>query len=406
MEEETKEQVNEEVAETSEDITEEELELDNETFTYTVDNNNIGKSTRKNDDNKSLIYMIIGIALLIIIIIFIVIVANKGKSLSNYEEVENKMVEAAKNYYKDNESELPTTDGEKTTIQADTLISNNYMKPFTEFFKENETCNGYVEVYKIEEYEYFATLECTNYKTEKLSEKIISDEITTTGDGLYENAGEYIFKGEFPNNNVTFDGKKWRIIKINNDKSIKMILTEKEVERNAWDDRYNSTINSNVGINDFRVSRALEFLKASYENKKIITKKNTNLLVKGKWCIGKLTQEDTPISELNLCSDTYDDLYIGLVTVDEVLNASLDQNCKNIYDGECTNYNYFMYIPSTWTISASADKTYKVFAVNSGLISVKDASMPNNIRAVININSNVTIKKGTGTENDPYVIGN
>ena len=65
-----------------------------------------------------------------------------------------------------------------------------------------------------------------------------------------------------------------------------------------------------------------------------------------------------------------------------------------------------MYVPSAWTINASTDKTYKVFSINSGRVSVKDAASMNNMRPVININNNVTITKGTGTKDDPYVIGN
>lgn len=383
-------------------------EMDNETFTYTVDNNNVGSSKRTDySSKKSYIYMIIGFLVLLVIIVLLIVFANKGSKKSNYSEIESKMVSAAKSYYGDNEGLLPVTDGGKVSVEADTLISNNYLKPFSEFLKNDISCTGYVEVYKnADEFSYFPTLNCgEEYSTSKVVDKIINDGTVTSGDGLYQYGDEYFFRGEFPKNYVSFDDKNWRIIKINSDKSLKMILVDRDIERNVWDDRYNSVNESYSGINDFRVSRVLEYLTNMYNDDKFLSKKNKSLLVKEPWCIGKFSQDDVAIANLNLCNDTYNDLYIGLVTVDEVLKASIDSNCTNIYDGECTNYNYFMYVPSTWTLNASTDKSFKVYGANSGSISVKDASDPNYVRAVININSNATFKKGTGTSDDPYVIG-
>ena len=316
------------------------------------------------------------------------------------------MSSGAKRYYNDNESLLPEHDGGFTKVDVSTLVSGEYIKPLSDYFKGVQECTGYVEVYNInDDYSYFPTLNCGSYSTKKLSDKIISDGVVDAGSGLYHINGEYVFRGEFPNNFVSFDGKKWRIIKINDDKSIKMILLDKDIDRGVWDDRYNSSNQSNSGINDFRVSRLLEFLKDSYTSNKFVSKKNTSLLVKRPWCIGKFTQEDVLISSVDSCSDTYDDLYIGLVTVHDVLGASIDSNCTNLYDGECTNYNYFTYVRSTWTLNASTDKTYKVFNMNGGSIYAMDASGDSYIRAVINVNSNVVFDKGTGTEKDPYVIG-
>lgn len=382
--------------------------LDEETFTYTVDNNNVGNGFKKTNTklDKSYIYILIGVLILITIIILIVVVVNSTKK-NSYSEIENKMVTAAKKYYNDNDNLLPISDGGHVKVDAETLIQNSFLKPFSELAK-NENCTGYVEVYKTEEdYTYFPTLNCEGtYNSSKLIDKIKESGTVETGDGLYLVDNEYIFRGEFPNNNVKFDDKNWRIIKINSDNSIKMILTEKEAERNVWDDRYNSTVNSNSGINDFRVSRILEYLENAYNKNIYVSKKNKNLLVKGSWCIGKISQESTNISSLDICNDTYDNLYIGLLQVDEVLKASIDKNCINTDDGECTNYNYFLYIPSTWTINASSDKSYKAFSTSEGYINARDASNPNYVRPVINLNSNVLYKKGNGSSEDPYVIGN
>jgi hypothetical protein len=387
-------------------IEESDLDSEQETFTYSIDNNKRSGGRSYSSSNSSLLYALVGGGVLIVIIIILVIVANSAKS-SSYSQVEDKMIQGAKNYYADNESLLPAEDGNFSKVDASTLSDGGYIKPLSQYFKGVQECSGFVEVYKVqEEYSYFPTLNCGSYSTQKLVDKVIGEGVVSQGSGLYFNNNEYVFRGEFPNNFVSFDGHKWRIIKVNEDKSIKMILLEREIDRVVWDDRYNSASESNTGINDFRVSRALEYLDSGYKNNKFVSKKNKELLVKRPWCIGKFTQDETiPYASLDPCNDTYD-LYVGMVTVHEVLNASIDVNCVRMYDGECTNYNYFAYVPSTWTLNASTDKSYKVFSVNIGSVYVKDAAGDNYLRPVINLNPNVTVSKGTGTEKDPYVIGN
>ncbi|MGM9849403.1 MAG: hypothetical protein ACI31V_00715 [Bacilli bacterium] len=386
-------------------------ELDNETFTYTIDNNNINNdySKRNYNDNKSFIYIAIGVLVLIFIIVLLVIFANKGNSkVKGYSNIESRMVSAAKNYYTKYTDKLPIMDGASVNVSAETLIENSYLKPFSEMVNDGVSCSGYVNVFKIgDEYSYFPYLNCgSEYESSLLSKNIIDSGVVTSGDGLYLIGDKYIFRGEYPNNYIKFDGSLWRIIGINNDGSIKLIYSDKKVERYSWDDRYNSFKDSYVGINDFRVSRLLEYLNDIYDKNTYVNKSNKNLLVKHDWCIGKVSQEDSSISSLNLCSDTYSDLYIGVVKVDDVLIPSLDSKCSNIYDVECTNYNYFFTINTGWTLNAVLDNTYSVFSSNGGSVSYKNASTSGYVRPVINLNSNILYKSGTGTSDDPYVINN
>ena len=108
---------------------------------------------------------------------------------------------------------------------------------------------------------------------------------------------------------------------------------------------------------------------------------------------------------MDICNNTYDDLYIGLINVKEVLEPSLDKNCTTTYAISCTNYNYLNRINTGWTLNVSNEKSYLVFNSNGGAISTRNASSSNTIRPVININSNILYKSGTGTNEDPYVIG-
>ena len=382
-------------------------ELDNESFTYKIDNNNVGNDyNRGGSDSGSFLYIIAGAVVLILIISFLIIVANKGsKKAGSYSKVESNMISAAKSYYKKYPDSLPVTDGGKVNVSADTLIENSFLKPFSEMVDKGVECSGHVDVYKVgEAYSYFPYLNCgSDYESVTLSKKIISS-VVTSGDGLYFYGDRYIFRGEYPNNYIKFNDKIWRIIGVNNDGSIKMVYADKKAERNAWDDRYNSDKDGYYGINDFRVSRMLQYLNEMYENNTYVSEDNKALLVKHDWCIGKVSQEESSISSLRLCSDVYSDLYIGAVQIDDILLPSLDSKCVSIYDNECTNYNYFYTINTGWTLNAYADDTYSVFNSNTGVVSYKRASNESFIRPVINLNSDVLYKSGTGSSEDPYVI--
>lgn len=392
------------------DIENDELaDLDQETFTYTVDNNNVNNDYNKSvyNDKKSYVYILIGIFILVFIIVLLIIFVNKNKSKNEkYSDIESKLVSASEKYYDKHSDMLPVMDGSTVTVSADTLIEESFMKPFSEFVSEDVSCSGYVSVSNSgNEYVYFPYLKCDDeYESIKLSQKIISDDLVTSGDGLYNTASGYVYRGEYPNNYVTFNGKSWRIIGINSDGSLRLIYNDKKVQKNSWDDRYNSEKGSYTGINDFRVSRLLEYLNKSYEENEYVDAKNKKLLVKHDWCIGKVSSSDSLISDLNLCSDVYSDTYIGVVSISDILIPSIDANCNSIYDIECTNYNYFFNINTGWTLNASSDNSYVAFSSNGGSLFTKNASNENNIRPVLNINGNILYKSGDGTSEHPYVI--
>jgi len=406
MEEENK---NENIEETKEiEEQEEQNELDDEEFTYTVDNNNINNDYNKNSEKTSYIYILVGLLVLIIIIVTLVVVVNKKeKKVSGYPGVEAKLVSAAKKYYEKYPEQLPKTDDNAISIEAEKLIQNSFLKPFSEMVDKDVQCTGYVKIYKNDDiYSYFPFLNCgQEYKSTKLSDKIIEENLAQTGEsGLYKENNEYIFRGEYVNNYVKFDNETWRILKINDDRSIKMMLIAKKPEKKVWDDRYNVERNSDSGKNDFAVSRILEELEKAYKENTYVSNENKELLIKKDWCIGKIPDTGTTMANLNACSTLYPNLYIGLITVEESLKPSLEENCKNIFDGACTNYNYLSTINVGWTINAGSEKTYTVFSNNQGAVSVKNASTSMIIRPVVNINADVLYKEGNGTETKPYII--
>ena len=79
-----------------------------------------------------------------------------------------------------------------------------------------------------------------------LSETISKDEnIVYAGDGLYPDGDGYRFIGKNVNNYLYYSGMMWRIVKINDDKSITLI-TEENVSSLVWGYETNSFENSYI----------------------------------------------------------------------------------------------------------------------------------------------------------------
>ena len=390
--------------ENSEEIEDEEEQEDQEVFTYKIDNNRNNTS-----ENGSILYIIIGLIILVSIIVVLVIFNNnKHGKVKDYSDMELRLVEAAKKYYEKKPEELPKTEDNSVSIDAQKLIESSVLIPFSEMTKEEDIqCIGNVKTYKIgEDYSYFPFVNCGNtYKSTKLNDKIIEQNNTTTGQGLYKMGTEYVFRGEYPNNYAKFNNSTWRIIKINEDGTIKLMINDKKIEKTVWDDRYNSETSGYTGKNNFRVSRILEELNELYKDTKYVSKENKALLVKGNWCIGKMQESGEYISNIDVCSDIYNDSYIGLLTIKEAVEPSLDSECKFIYDNTCTNYNYLEEIELGWTLNATSDYSQEAFVAIGATVSPKNASAINILRPVVNINSDILYKSGTGTESDPYIIG-
>ena len=292
-----------------------------------------------------------------------------------------------------------------------------------------------------------------NEDTGKFKEKILTNNnvitakpnLTTTsnnaGDssGLYKsmstNSGKptYYFRGNVENNYVSFAGFTWKIIRINEDGTVRIIMTEGinnntiyQYSNNSGD--YNSSYYSN--------SNAKTQLDSWY---------NTNLtkydsyIADGSYCEAARTVIDdthsntlgnttlTPIGEYNptfKClndSNNYGKLTakIGLITYDEVVYAG--------GYADTVNANYYLNIPSSrhiLTMNSCGLRTsaniYDIWFVRNWSLINSGASFQNgylsasltnetsstwggSLVPVINIRADVEAI-GTGTSTDPYVI--
>lgn len=356
---------------------------------------------------KKIILMVL-LSIIVIIVGIIILSSLKSKKLT-YEQLENKMKNAAVNYYKNNENKLPTN-GNSVTINYSTLQESENLKSIDTYVGNKSSCTGKVIVKNNnDKYSYTAYLDCgSNYKTTEFYEKVLNDnKIIITGSGLYNQGNSKVFRGENINNFVKIDDNLWRIIKIDNDNSIKLVLYESKY-KTTWDNRYNSDKKSSVGKNNYILSRIKETIDDIYDNNTLLNSDIKSKLISKPLCIGSRSEEEIINNGSVECSETIEGQYIGVLTVSEYINASLDELCKTVESNECQNYNYLKEMGNTsswWLLTPVKKNTHQAYYVESyGSIEIANCSSTRNVRPTIYLGSEVTYVSGSGTIDDPYII--
>ena len=360
------------------------------------------------DMSKLLLKLILGIigALIILFLIVLIFRVIKGGS-HDFNSVERTMQQAAIRYYKKNNEELPKI-GEEIVISADTLVSQKYMKELNKYLK-NQTCTGNVTVLNNNDnYIYLPYLDCQKeYTTKILSDSILeNNKLVTTESGLYLDNQDYIFKGEYVNNYLTFAGMTWRILRVKDDGSIRLILSTpiKNHNTSIWDNRYNVDKKNSAGINNFEKSRIREKLASIYNDEKIFNENQKALIESQNLCIGARGVDSTDFTSSEECSKVLENQYIGLIQVNEFLQISIDSNCLKTNSPSCSNYNYLADLGEVhWTITPSNEDTYHAFRIAKSVYTAQ-TSGSTHILPVINLSNKTQISGGDGSQNDPYIV--
>lgn len=344
-------------------------------------------------------------AILIVVIVIVVILSFRVKRVSGYTALEEKLISSAKAYYHDHSDQLPKLVGGKAEIDSASLTEGKYMKDIVDLSPKDSVCSGKVIVKNVNQgYFYQAFIDCgDHYRTTSFANYIKGHvNAVAIGTGLYENNGNYIYRGENPNNYIKFAGRLYRIVQINSDGTIQIIATEK-TDRVVWDDRYNQERKDSVGINDYRVSRLRDTL-LSRVNSNAFSDLDRNMLEPFSICLGKVHEE----SEVSLgmeCGDVLEGQVIGLLPISSYIYASLDASCKTAIDGTCQNYNYLKTDYNWWTITADAANSYKVYVaqMNSSAYTTRAVSTAV-AREVLKLTENTVYITGDGSFENPYMI--
>lgn len=240
----------------------------------------------------------------------------------------------------------------------------------------------------------------------------------------------YFFRGRVNNNWVSFAGAYWRIVRINQDGTVKLIYagtnaptestqyngtalslseTAYSTAENALYDAPSSALQSTMS---FYLGRCYNY--SEYLSDQLFAVPRIGTSVDATEKLGEGYSKS---------SVTYGDKYnatryygngklsysIGLLTITEAqmagLNTTENSNRKNNYA------NYLYNGAGTWLMPYENDDTVALHAVDKdGIVQYQDTGFNNIIysskfpaRSVINLNSNV-LYTGSGTYNDPYVI--
>ena len=355
------------------------------------------------------------VILVIAIIIFTLVFSHK--KISNpktYSDMENYLVQSAKEYVNDNKKLLPNNEKESNKIKLDTLINEGYMEELTAIEDENIKCSGYVTInYAIGNYLFVPFLQCgKHYETETIANHIIDNEkIVNIDDGLYKSGEKYIFRGENPNNYLKLSENMYRIMEIEGN-YLKLISVEGINDYVYWDDRYNHEQDEYIGINDYKKSRLKEYFQEIIDIQSVGSKdeKYFSDLEYSKFsyhdiCIGKRPSSYSNIDDSYECQITDADQKISLINISDFAKASIDPNCNSIYERSCLNYNYLASVNSSFmTITAASDNTYQIYVIDDGIAELENANDTDDLNIVIYLNETSLYNSGNGSLNDPYTI--
>lgn len=319
----------------------------------------------------------------------------------SYTKLETIIENSAVDYFANTEKGLPTDDGETNKVTTDELIEGKFMRTMDKYTKDL-SCTGKVTVTNNGgNYLYNTYLDCDDYKTKSLAE-VIESSLVTSGDGLYLNANEYYYRGEYVNNYITINGQSYRILGIDANGNLKIADLVLDRTGQVWDDRYNFEKKSELtGINDYEKSRFKEAADSYYDSLIPNLKK---YIINYDWCIGSRSKTDGSMNAVE-CSKTIKD-YAATFIPTEVVRASLDEKCTTVFSENCENYNYItnMFQSTFWTLTSVSENTCENFYGSIGTVGYSRTSRQYKFVKLFNISGNNVYVSGDGSQSSPYVI--
>ena len=231
-------------------------------------------------------------------------------------------------------------------------------------------------------------------------------QIATENEGLIKATDDYgttyYFRGNVQNNNVVIDGLHYKIVRINGDGSVKLVLDgATDTIKKYYDDvKYYKFKNSNLNTylqNDWFAKniKDSEFYIANHKYCNDNTENGDSLLA-----INRIKVDNIPSY---ICLGERVLSKVALLSVDEVIYAGATMNEENkefyLYNKSIES-SYFLMTGSKLT-----DTEYRLFTVTSNG-KVIDTDLGNYLRAVrpvITIIKTATVT-GDGTVNNPYIL--
>ena len=239
-------------------------------------------------------------------------------------------------------------------------------------------------------------------------------ELVESGDGLYADSyesGRYIYRGQNPNNYITFNGEIWRIIAKETDETYK-IIKNSYLDKQVWDKTETEIIGTGW---DFSKPTTLNtYLNNTYYNS--LDESIKNNISNHIWPIGPVIFDNSDLEEQ---IDSEKSIIwtgnVGLISVSDYIRANSNMaECGNhelSHDNNqiCMTTNWLHMDESYWTISVE-DKfditvPFTIFYISSSS-GYPNTFYYNDSRYVVPsvfLKSDITFN-GKGTLSEPYKI--
>lgn len=296
-------------------------------------------------------------------------------------------------------------------LASSILVEPKSTQNFTIKVKDDRGIGFKLEVRKLEDTdEYFFTTILKHNEVKKNTITRVLDEVAITNEGLIEDVDDlgltYYFRGDVPNNYVKLNDTLWRIVRINGDNSVKLVLNS------VVDDlaQYNEKNENYENAEDTTVN---DYLKSYYD---INLKEFDNLIANAKYCndtnkleIGnekvyngftRLMTDKIPT--FNCLGHVYNSK-IGLMSADEIVYAGANFNQEN--------NNYYLYLEGneniwwTSTLAKANNDTFYPFSVtvDGKLENASSGLLYKGFRPTINLIRKTKVT-GEGTLDNPYIV--
>lgn len=193
---------------------------------------------------------------------------------------------------------------------------------------------------------------------------------TDDEDGLFSSSGNYIYRGNVTDNYLKYNNMIWRIVRINSDKSIDIVL-----------DDYISLLPWSSDINSFQKSDIFKYLNTDFLNSL-----DKDLLTTTSFCTNALT-ELTNIT----CDKQDNDSYVKLLDVANFLNSVKKGKSYFVKEEEIT-----------WLSDYGNEKVWHTNGVN---VSESDVKSFYEVKPMVRLKETNVYKDGDGSIDNPYQVG-
>lgn len=273
----------------------------------------------------------------------------------------------------------------------------------------SEVASGKLVIRLEQDMNNFANVLLKNNVINESSNSKPSINIATDDEGFIESTDDvgmaYYFRGNTTNNYVKFANLNWRVVKINGDGTVKLVLNElmnNNTQYYAKDSEFNMSFESSKIYEDLKswYQTNLNTVDALIANQKYCTDDSFGSDDKTYASITRIYTNQSPIYE---CMGTSTALKIGLLTADEVSLAGATNKTNNT--------KFYLYndaiSTSWWTMSPgkNVDGTYSFIEVSKDGImnSGTNGTLFRGSRPVISLNKKAQVS-GTGKIDDPYIV--